>query len=69
MEEVQGQVSAEYDKVRDIVDGYKRVGTDDPLHHTLVSILYLCDSADYFGDEIETEDIRMIVAQGLVDLG
>jgi hypothetical protein len=62
-------MSAEYDKVKAIVDGYERVGTDDPLHHTLVSILYMCDSADYFGDEIDVDDIRNIVADGVKDLG
>lgn len=50
-----------YDKVKEIVDGYDRAGTSDPLHHALLNILEFCDSSDDFGDEIETEDIRSIV--------
>jgi len=50
-----------YDEVKAIVDNFDKVGTATELDHALLEILYFCDSSDYFGDSIETGDIRSIV--------
>jgi len=52
-------------RVMDIVTGYFKAGTKDPLHDALRSIMVHCDDADYYGDDIETDDIRKIVERKL----
>ena len=54
-----------YDEVKSIVEGFERAETSTELDHALVDIVWFCEQSDYFGDEIETDDIRSIVIKRL----
>lgn len=55
------EISVSYTDVKDLLGAR----TDIDCRDILVSILYFCDSADSYGDDIESDDIRRLVREGL----
>jgi hypothetical protein len=54
-----------YDEVKAIVDNFDKAGTATELDHALLDIILHCATADAYGDDVTTADIRQLVTDRL----